>query len=166
MLSVTLPVCPCVCLSVGRKSCMFLLQRAHFSVYLPTCLPIWWVCSCAFFLPLYIPSLSFCMCCASASAACLSVPCGSHILIDDWRIYWDQSSSAAAGRCPLLPASQHMTVAFKTHTCCQACTCIHCTYTLAGMHEIKVSGRNRGIERAGNKSRVHVWRFVWLLWLF
>lgn len=115
-----------LCLSVSVS--VYPLAVSALSVYLPTCSPIRRVHICAVFPSLCIPSLAFCMRCAYGSAFCLSVPCGPPILIDDWKIYWDQSAIVAAGSAPTLLSSQHKTVAFNTHNCCQA-THVHTTHT-------------------------------------
>ena len=144
-----------VCVYLWSEGCMFPLQRARFSVYLPTCSPIWWVRSCAFFLPLYIPSLSSCMCCASASAACLSVPLWISCT-DRW--LEDIPGSKLLGccrECPLLPHfPAHDSGLQNTHTCCQACACTRCTHTHTHTHllactKMKCPGGIMGLRGQG-----------------
>ncbi len=48
-----------------------------------------------------------------------------------------------------------MTVAFKTHTCCQPAHTPR-THTLSGMYKYEASGKSHGIERAVDESSVHV----------
>lgn len=116
---IPLCICPAVCYphAICQSACLSLClciyeAKLHvpvavstLSVCLPTCLAIRCVRSCAVFLSLDMPSLAFCMRSAYASMFHLSVPRGSHILMDDWKIYWDQSSIDAAGSAP--PTSQH-----------------------------------------------------------
>lgn len=132
---IPLCICPAVCYphaichSARLSLCLCIVEAelhvpvavSALSVCLPTCLAIRCVRSCAAFLSLYMPSVALCMRGAYASMFRLTVPRGSHILMDDWKIYRDQSSLDAAGSAPPAPPfSAHMTVAFKTHNCCGA----------------------------------------------
>lgn len=89
MLSVNLPVCPCVCPSL-KQSSMSPLQWAHFASICPP--------ACLFDAPVAMP-----LSCHSAYHHRFSVyplhmpPRSASVNLIWWQIYWDQSSAVAAG---------------------------------------------------------------------